>query len=188
MKDKKYIKETMLYEHMKLASDHYKAGIMTDVGLETAGRMYYDIIFTKTGKTLTGLGSTEASNKEGKVTDDHFTIPQWCGKLIVKHWDDLIEDDFDRFYEMVKFNTHTIRVLKTQNDELRNYQHENSMYVKCSYIDRYNREGIKLVPSGIKGMRELPVPPKGFLEIEKRYITEIALEEPVENNLDVYFT
>ena len=132
MKDKKYIKETMLYEHMKLASDHYKAGIMTDVGLEMAGRLYYDIIFTKTGKTLTGLGSTEASNKEGKVTDDHFTIPQWGGKLIVIHWDEYIGDDFDKFYEMVKFNTHTIKVTKTQNDELRNYQHKNSMYVKCS--------------------------------------------------------
>ena len=110
------------------------------------------------------------------------------GKLIVKHWDELIVDDFDRFYEMVKFNTHTIKVLKTQNDELRNYQHKNSMYVKCSYIDRYNREGIKLVPNGRKGMRELPEPPEGFLEIEKRYITEIPLEEPVKNNLDVYFT
>ena len=79
MKDKKYIKETMLYEHMKLASDHYKSGNMTDVGLEMAGRLYYDIIFTKTGKTLTGLGSTEASNKEGKVTDDHFTIHNGLG-------------------------------------------------------------------------------------------------------------
>ena len=188
MKDKRYIKETMLYEHMKLASDHYKAGIMTDVSLEMAGRMYYDIVFTKTGTTKTGLASSEADRKEGKTTDDHFTIPQWCGKLIVKHWDELIGDDFDRFYEMVKFNTHTIKVLRTQNKTFSSYQHENSMYVKCSYIDRYHREGIKLVPNGIKGMRELPEPPEGFLEIEKRYITEIPLEEPVKNNLDVYFT
>ena len=36
---------------------------MTDVGLEM-GRTYYDIIFTKTGKTLTGLGSTEQTTKK----------------------------------------------------------------------------------------------------------------------------
>tara|TARA_B100002019_G_C21118511_1_gene522118 strand:- start:128 stop:703 length:576 start_codon:yes stop_codon:yes gene_type:complete len=191
MKDKRYIKETMLYEHMKLASDHYKAGKLTEVGFNAASRMYYDIIFSSAGKTLTGLASSEANDSD-KTTDDHFTIPQWCGKLIVKHWDELIGDDFDRFYEMMKFNTHTIKVLKTQNDKLRTYHHRKSMYVKCSYIERYNREGIKLVPSvgkkKRKGSFQLPEPPKGFLEIEKRYITEIPLEEPVKNSIDSFFT
>lgn len=118
-------------------------------------------------------GAVDENDNKLKATHDHFTIPQFCGYMILDNPEVFLKDE-EVFWEMFNWNRFVIKTTSTQNTALSKYSWKKHNLVKCSIYERYEKEKISLALKGY-GILEnqtdcFPKPPKGFLETEKKYI------------------
>lgn len=173
----KQVELRMIYSTMK-----FWAGEWAEYSAEEknkCSRAYYTWAFDAKDRQ-TGLMSEAiwdgAEDEEGNkisTSKEHFTIPQFCGYMMLDHPKIFLKDE-DVFWEMFNWNRYIIKTTSTQNTALSKYSWRKNNLVKCSLYERYEKEKITLALKGygiLENQKEcFPKPPKEFLEIEKKYI------------------
>ena len=120
-------------------------------------------------------GVVDENDNKIKASPDHFTIPQFCGYMILDNPEVFLKDE-DIFWEMFNWNRFIIKTTSTQNTALSKYSWGKNNLVKCSLYERYAKEKITLALKAYGILEDqtdcFPKPPEGFLEMEKKYIVE----------------
>jgi hypothetical protein len=167
----------ILYKLMKVAAEEWAE--LSPKAKNKLARMYYVWVFGESS-IQTGLMSEAlwdgAEDEEGnkiKPSPDHFTIPQFCGYMMLDNPKIFLKDE-DVFWEMYNWNRYIIKTTPEQNKDLSKYSWGKNNLVKCSLYERYEKEKITLALKGYGILEDqtdcFPRPPKGFLETEKKYI------------------